>query len=80
MGGPMGVWLAKLHPMRWLLDTIGGCWQLLRLAALSGFRLKGAYWQWRLHTAFGRGYPATKGELIRATLDYGRWMHRMRRQ
>jgi hypothetical protein len=63
--------------MRWLLDTLGGMYQLLRLAALSGFRFRGAYWSWRMHTAFGRGYPP-KGELIASILAYGRWMHRHR--
>lgn len=61
------------------LDTIGGLYQLARLAALSRFRFRGPYWTWRLHTAFGRGYPASRLELARALLAYGRWMHRMRR-
>jgi hypothetical protein len=64
--------------MTWTRETLGGCWQLLRLAAISRFRFSGPYWQWRLHTAFGRGYPRTKGELAKSILDYGRWMHRMR--
>jgi hypothetical protein len=64
--------------MRWTLDTLGGIWQLARLAVISGFRFKGPYWQWRLHTAFGKGYPS-RGELIRSVLEYGRWVHRMRR-
>lgn len=63
---------------RYLLNTLGGLYQLLRLGVITRFRFRGAYWQWRLHTAFGKGYPATKGELIRSILDYGRWMHRMR--
>lgn len=61
-----------------MLDTLGGLWQLLRLAALSRFRFRGPYWQWRLHTAFGRGYPASRRELVRSILDYGRWIHRLR--
>jgi hypothetical protein len=65
--------------MRWLCDTLGGLYQLARLAVLSGLRFRGPYWQWRLHTAFGRGYPPTRGELLRSILEYGRWMHRMRR-
>lgn len=67
-----------MRPFRWLCDTLGGIWQLARLAVLTRFRFKGPYWQWRLHTAFGRGYPA-KGELMRSVLEYGRWVHRMRR-
>lgn len=65
--------------MRWMLDTIGGLWQLARLGLLTGFRFRGEYWTWRLHTAFGRGYPESRGELVRSVLDYGRWVHRVRR-
>ncbi len=60
------------------LDTLGGLYQLTRLALLSGFRFRGPYWQWRLHTAFGQGYPASRLELARSILAYGRWMHRQR--
>jgi hypothetical protein len=59
-------------------ETIGGVYELVRLGFISRFRFSGAYWTWRLHTAFGRGYPR-RSELRRAVLDYGRWMHRMRR-
>lgn len=65
-------------PMRWILDTCWGIYELARLGVLSGFDFKGPYWQWRMHTAFGRGTPP-RAELIRSVLDYGRWMHRMRR-
>jgi hypothetical protein len=58
---------------------LGALYELFRLAALSGFRLKGRYWTWRMHTAFGKGYPATRAELIRSVLEYGRWVRRMRR-
>lgn len=64
--------------MRWLIDTLGGLWELFRLALITGFRFRGPYWQWRLHTAFGRGYPP-RGELVRSVLDYGRWVYRARR-
>jgi len=64
--------------LRGVCDTIGGVFQLIRLGVISGFRFRGAYWTWRLHTAFGRGYPP-KGELVRSVLAYGRWVHRMRR-
>jgi len=64
--------------MRWLLDTLGGLYQLARLGVITRFRFRGAYWQWRLHTAFGRGYPS-RGEQWRSVLDYARWMHRMKR-
>jgi len=64
--------------MRRFLETLGGLYQLARLGILSRFRFKGPYWQWRMHTAFGRGYPATRSELLRSILEYGRWMHRLR--
>lgn len=67
------------RPVGTILETIGGLYQLCRLAALSRFRFRGPYWRWRLHTAFGRGYPASKRELLAGLLDYARWMHRMRR-
>ena len=60
-----------------LLGFIGGLWQLLRLFALMRFRFGGAYWQWRMQTAFGRGRPP-RGEMLHAALAYARWMHRMR--
>ncbi|MBA4038905.1 MAG: hypothetical protein C0468_00990 [Planctomyces sp.] len=62
-----------------LLELLGGAYQLLRLAVLTRFRLRGAYWQWRWHTAFGRGAPLTRTARLRAALDYGKWVHRMRR-
>ena len=65
--------------MRRLCDNFAGLWQLFRLARLSGFRFKGPYWTWRMQTAFGRGMPATRAELYRSVLEYGRWMARMRR-
>ncbi|MBM4108334.1 MAG: hypothetical protein FJ255_05905 [Phycisphaerae bacterium] len=61
-----------------VLDTLGGLSELARLAALSGFRLRGKYWRWRLHAAFGNGTP-TRRERWRAVLEYARWVHRMRR-
>jgi hypothetical protein len=65
-------------PMRWIADTLGGLYELLRLGVLTRFRFSGSYWTWRMHTAFGRGMPG-KRETRHAVLDYGRWMHRMRR-
>lgn len=65
--------------MRWSLDTLGAIYELLRLGFLTRFRLRGAYWQWRMDTAFGRGMPRSRLELLRSVLDYGRWAHRMRR-
>jgi hypothetical protein len=62
-------------PLTWIL---GSC-ELFRLAAASRFRVRGAYWSWRWHTAFGRGLPASRMELLVAAVRYGRWMGRMRR-
>ncbi len=64
--------------MRRFLETLGGLYQLARLAVISKFRFKGPYWQWRMHTAFGRGFPSTRTELVRSILEYGRWMHRLK--
>lgn len=64
--------------MRSAIEFLGGLWQLLRLGFVTRFRFKGPYWQWRLHTAFGRGLPASRMELVRSVIAYGRWMHRMR--
>lgn len=68
--------VGKLFRAVW--ESLWGLYELLRLAWLFKFRFRGAYWQWRLHTAFGRGYPP-KAELLRSGLTYARWMHRMRR-
>jgi len=65
--------------VRALVETLGGIYELVRLALISGFRLRGRYWSWRLHTAFGRGYPDSRAELVRAVLCYGRWIWRTRR-
>jgi hypothetical protein len=64
--------------LRNLLTLPGALYELARLALISRFRFKGPYWQWRLHTAFGKGYPG-RPELIRSVLEYGRWVRRMRR-
>ncbi|MHC4809181.1 MAG: hypothetical protein ACYTEV_02295 [Planctomycetota bacterium] len=67
--------------MRWLIDTLGGLWELLRLGWITRFRFGGSYWRWRLETAFGAD-PARRPprrQLIHAALEYGRWVHRMRR-
>lgn len=65
--------------MRTLLDTIGGLYQLARLAVVTRCNFRGAYWRWRLETAFGRGYPESRRELVKSVLAYARWVHRMRR-
>ena len=57
---------------------LGAMYELLRLCVITRLRFRGNYWRWRLATAFGKGYPASRWELVRSVLDYGRWMHRMR--
>ncbi|MBY0313845.1 MAG: hypothetical protein K2W85_17405 [Phycisphaerales bacterium] len=66
--------------IRWLLDTLGGLWELLRLGVVTGFRFNGPYWTWRTQTAFGRGWPDSRAQRIGAILEYARWIRRMRRQ
>lgn len=65
--------------MRWLIDTIGGIYELARLGVISRFNFRGAYWRWRMETAFGQGMPESRWEMARAVLEYGRWMRRTRR-
>ena len=65
--------------MRFVLDTLGAIFELARLGLITGFRFRGDYWTWRMNTAFGRGYPATRLQTVQSVLEYGRWVHRMRR-
>lgn len=65
-----------------IAEIAGGVWELLLLAARSRFRMRGAYWRWRAETAFGTD-PAARPPLrrrLRAVLDYGVWVHRMKRR
>lgn len=61
-----------------IVDLLGGVYQLGRLGVITRFRFKGPYWEWRNQTAFGRGVPESKRELLAAVQEYGVWMHRMR--
>ncbi len=65
-----------------LIETIGGVWELGRLAAASRFRMRSRYWRWRDETAFGSDPSARPGAGARwrAVLDYGRWVYRMKRR
>jgi ribosomal protein L34 len=65
--------------IRRAIGTLWGVYELLRLGVLTRFRFRGPYWRWRMETAFGRGMPASRRELVRAALAYGRWMHEMRK-
>lgn len=62
-----------------MIRLFAGLLQLARLAFMSKLRFRGSYWKWRLHTAFGRGYPASRMALVRSLVEYGCWMHDMRR-
>jgi len=63
--------------MAYLYDTCRGLLELARLGVLSGFRFKGAYWTWRMQTAFGNGMPS-RTDRIKSVLEYARWVYRMR--
>jgi len=72
----------RLIAMTRILETIGGVWQLLLLALKTSCRLRGKYWRWRYETAFGSD-PArlpSRSARLGAMLDYGRWVHRMKRR
>jgi len=61
------------------IDTLLGLGRLGLLVGASGFKVRGAYWTWRWHTAFGAG-PVPRGlERWRAIGAYARWTHRLRR-
>lgn len=68
-----------MNALRSAWETLAGISELIRLGAITRFRFRGPYWKWRLSTAFGRGYPASRWELLRSVLEYGRWVRRMRR-
>jgi hypothetical protein len=65
--------------MRIRMETLLGLVELARLAVISGFKFRGPYWTWRMHTAFGRGVPADRWAYYASILEYGRWVRRMRR-
>lgn len=60
-----------------LRDLPLAVYELARMAVVARFRVRGAYYSWRWHTAFGRGVPP-RGELIRGMIEYGAWAHRIR--
>jgi len=65
--------------LAWVIEQFGAAYELARLGAISRFRFKGAYWQWRYETAFGRGEPETRAALVASLWHYARWVYRMRR-
>lgn len=63
-----------------LADTCRALLALARLGVQTRFRMRGAYWRWRMETAFGND-PARmppRSERIRSIIEYGAWVHRMR--
>ena len=62
--------------IRGILELPLALYYLLRLAIITRFRFRGDYWSWRLNTAYGRGMPSSRWELVVSTIEYGRWMHR----
>lgn len=64
--------------VRLAIDTLLAAFEFARMALLARGRLRGAYYAWRWHTAFGAGLPATRGELVRGLIEYGAWAHRLR--
>ncbi len=61
-----------------LCNLIGGLTALARLAGLGALNRRNRYWQWRRSTAFGN-FDLPRRDVRRALLDYGRWVHDMRR-
>ena len=63
------------------MRNIFGLLSLLRLVGEAGFRVRSAYWDWRMETAVGadRARRPSRGAMRRAALEYGRWVHAMRR-
>jgi hypothetical protein len=63
-------------------ETLGGLWCLVMLAMRGALGRRSHYWKWRDETAFGHP-PAQRPSLpkrLRAMLDYGRWVYRMKRR
>ena len=70
--------------MNALIDTLVGLIALTALAVRTGGRVGGAnahpYWRWRRDTAEGGpDTPEPPGSRLHATLEYARWVGRMRR-
>ena len=64
-----------------LYETIAGLYELLQLAVRTRYSSRNPYWQWRLETAFGADRDAmpSRWQRLRAMIEYGRWVHRMKR-
>lgn len=64
----------------WLRRRLVAALAALRLGLATGFRMRGAYWRWRLETAFGTDPDRMPDARARreAMVDYLVWTHRMR--
>lgn len=73
---------ARAINMKRVIETIGGMWELFRLAAKTRFRMRGKYWTWRSETAFGidPSKMPNRRQRWRAMIDYGKWVRRMRKR
>jgi hypothetical protein len=73
----------RMFVLRVVFGSVAGIlwsiYELVRMAVVIRFRFSGAYWRWRMETAFGGGMPESKREMVRSLLEYGRWVHAMRR-
>lgn len=74
--------IAIIDAMHRVYDAVFGLYELLRMAARSGFRIHIPYWKWRYETAFGTNAARRPSRLaqFRAMIEYGAWVHRMRRR
>ena len=65
--------------VRRITTILCGSLELIRLGWVTRFRLRGAYWSWRMHTALGEGPKPTRAEMLWMILEYAAWARRMRR-
>jgi hypothetical protein len=63
------------------VHTLGGLYELARMACITRANFSGKYWTWRWQTALGpQGMhgPIRGSERRRAMLEYARWVWRLR--
>lgn len=68
---------------RHLGHTLGGLYELARMAWITRANFSGKYWTWRWQTALGpmgKHAQVSSGERRSAMLEYARWVWRMRRR
>lgn len=63
-----------------MCETLGALWVLMTLLVSSRGRVGGAYWGWRMGTAFPGGkHPEGVFGAIREGMGYAKWAWRIRR-